>query len=87
MRELLCALLGLFQVAVLVRIILSWFPLNPSGIMARISSALRTVTDPVLEPVRRLLPRTGFIDLSPLIVLLAVALIRGLLLGCGGGLF
>jgi YggT family protein len=87
MRDLLCLALGLFQLAILIRIILSWFPLDPNGAMARVSGVLRTITDPVLEPVRRILPRTGFIDLSPLLVLIAISLVQSLVLRCGPGFF
>jgi uncharacterized protein YggT (Ycf19 family) len=39
------------------------------------------VTDPVLEPVRRVLPRMGMFDLSPIIVFLVLVLRCGVLVG------
>jgi YggT family protein len=51
-------------------IILSWFPQEPGGVGNRIFVALRRVTDPVLAPLRRVIPPIGgMIDLSPMIVL------------------
>jgi YggT family protein len=75
----LCVLLQLYVFVLLVRIVLSWFPLEPGGAMATVNGYLRSVTDPVLDPVRRLLPRTGMIDLSPLIVLIGIQVIQAVI--------
>lgn len=79
--ELVCILLQLFVIAVFVRIVLSWFSPQPGGAAAAIEGFLRTVTDPVLEPVRRIMPRTGMIDFSPLVVLLVVQLLQRAICG------
>ena len=44
--------------------------------MAAVEGFLRTFTDPVLEPVRRVMPRMGMFDLSPLVVLLGIQIIQ-----------
>ncbi len=49
---------------VLVQTIMSW--INP---MAPILSLLKILTEPLLEPIRRLLPNTTIVDFSPLILL------------------
>jgi YggT family protein len=83
MRSLLCQLVLLFEVALFGRVILSWFPLQGGGVMAKINRFLVRVTDPVLEPVRRVLPRMGMFDLSPIIVFLVLEIVvRGLILQC-----
>jgi YggT family protein len=46
------------------RIILSWFPVDPFSSPVRF---LNQVTDPILEPLRRLPLRIGMLDLSPLV--------------------
>lgn len=74
-----CTLLQLYVFVLLVRIVLSWFPLEPGGAMATVNGYLRAVTDPVLDPVRRLLPRTGMIDLSPLVVLIGIQVIQAVI--------
>lgn len=58
-------------VAIFLRAILSWFPLDPRAPYYRF---LIRVTEPLLEPVRRVLPRLGAIDLSPMVVLLLLFL-------------
>jgi YggT family protein len=83
LRELLCTLVTLLIVAIFGRIILSWFPLQPGGIAAKAYEILARITDPILDPVRRYLPRTGFLDLSPLVVTLVLQIVvRGLILRC-----
>ena len=59
---------------ILARVILSW--IDPGG-RGRLSAFVIQTTEPLLAPVRRLLPKTGMFDLSPLIVLLVLgALMR-----------
>jgi YggT family protein len=83
MRELLCQLVLYFEIILWIRVILSWFPISPGGVMARINGLLVTITEPLMAPVRRLLPRTGGFDLSPIIVFLVLEfIVRGLILGC-----
>ena len=80
---LLCQLVLLFEVALFARVILSWFPLQPGGVMAKVNRFLLRVTDPVLEPVRRVLPRMGMFDLSPILVFLVLEIVvRNLILQC-----
>lgn len=59
-----------YIVAIILVIVLSWFPLPRDGVGQRAFVFLRRITDPVLEPVRRLIPPVGgVLDLSPTIVL------------------
>jgi YggT family protein len=73
----LAQLLQLYVFAIFGRIILSWFPIEPGGAMATIFSVLYRITEPVLGPVRRILPPMGGFDISPIIVILALELIGG----------
>ena len=82
-----CLLLNLYLVALFARIILSWFPISPDSPMAPVFSFLYTVTEPVLGPIRRLLPPVGVggmgLDLSPIIVVFGAQLLVFPLIGCG----
>ena len=82
-----CILLNLYLVALFGRIILSWFPISPNTPMAQVFSFLYTITEPVLGPIRRLLPPVGVggmgLDLSPLIVSFGLTLLVFPALGCG----
>jgi YggT family protein len=77
--DLLCRIGQLYILAMIARIILSWFPVSPGGIMASIFSFLYSITEPVLGPVRRMLPPVGVggmgLDLSPIIVLLVLQIL------------
>jgi YggT family protein len=61
--------LYLLIVAIIVRSLLSWFPNGRSNQLAQL---LDRVTEPLLDPVRRILPRTGMIDFSAMIVIVAL---------------
>lgn len=60
--------LFLYLVCIWGRVILSWFPVTPGTAMSRVNDVLYRITEPVLGPIRRIMPRTGMFDLSPLIV-------------------
>jgi YggT family protein len=85
--SLVCPLLQLYLIALIGRIILSWFPIAPGGGMATIYSFLYTITEPVLGPVRRVIPPIGgggmAFDLSPIIVLIVIEVATGAI-GCRG---
>lgn len=74
--RLVCVALNLFTFAVLAVIVLSWFPLQPGGAMSSIWGVLRQITDPVLSPLRRLIPPIGgMLDLSPMIVIIVAQVV------------
>lgn len=59
--------LWLLILAVFLRSLLSWFPISQDNELSRL---LYRVTEPLLEPVRRMLPRTGMIDFSGMVVII-----------------
>ena len=65
-----------YTLVVLVSVICSWLRLSEDHPVIRFTSAL---TEPVLGPIRRVLPSTGGIDISPMVLLLALRLVRRLL--------
>ncbi len=85
--RLLCVLLTIYWVILFARIILSWIPPPMSGFGRTLYDLVHDLTDPVLQLVRGLLPpiRMGTVglDLSPIIVFIALAVIRRAI-GCGG---
>lgn len=75
MIELLCTLVQIFIYMIIVRVVLSWFPSTSGGVVAQISYFVGRFTEPVLDWVRRFMPRTGALDLSPLVVLLFLQIV------------
>ncbi len=67
-------IIGLYKLVLIVRIALSWIPHNPHN---PIISFLYKITEPVLEPVRRVIPSIGGIDISPIIVFIGLSFIKG----------
>ena len=76
---LLSGLAEAYLVLVFVRVILSWFPISPGTWQASIYNVVYSITEPVLGPIRRVMPGVGFggmgLDLSPIIVLLGLQII------------
>ncbi len=85
MLQIFCLVLDLFFIAMIGRIILSFFPIAPGSAFASIYSAVYAVTEPVLGPLRRVLPSVGMFDLSPIVVFIAINILQAVI-GCGGGL-
>jgi YggT family protein len=82
-RALLCQAVSLYILLVFLRVVLSWFPIDPRGPVGQIARLVVAATDPVLVPVRRYMPATGPLDLSPIVVWLFLQfVVQGLLLGC-----
>lgn len=78
----LCAIVTLFVLAVVARAVLSWFPIGRGSPLLAVSDALATVTEPVLSPVRRMLPSFGGFDLSPVVVIIVAQIAARALFGC-----
>jgi YggT family protein len=57
--------------AIVARSLLSWFPIDQSSPLVQL---LYRVTEPIIDPIRRVMPNTGMMDLSPMaaIVILIV---------------
>ena len=68
-------LIYLYSLCIFGRIILSWFPVSRGSPMESVYSALFTITEPVLGPVRRALPPLGGFDLSPIVVIFGLQLL------------
>lgn len=74
-----CAALQIYWLVVIARIILEWIPVSYDHPLAKVRSALRSVTEPILGPLRRAIPplRLGGValDLSPLILLFGLSIL------------
>jgi len=62
--------------AIVFRAILSWFSPRPTNILAVI---LYRVTEPILAPLRRIIPRAGMFDFTPLVAIILLQLVSRLL--------
>ncbi len=74
---LLLILLDLYAFVVVVRVVLSWVNFSSNNPVVRFTAAL---TEPVLAPLRRVVPAVGGFDLTPLLLLLLIQLAKRLVL-------
>lgn len=74
--ELVLLLLNLLSLALLGRAILSWF--DPGGRWP-ISQVLHTITEPLIAPIRQVVPAVGMIDLSFIVAILLLQVLQRLL--------
>jgi YggT family protein len=65
-------LLNAYSLVILLVVLASWLKLPPEHPLMRVTSAL---TEPVLAPIRRVLPSVGGLDFSPMVLLLGVRLL------------
>lgn len=83
-----CVLLTLYWFVLFARILSSWFPPPQTGLGRRAWELLHDLTEPVLRPLRNMLPpmRMGMVglDLSPIIVFIALGVLTRAL-GCSFG--
>lgn len=56
---------------ILARSLITWFPMSRSHPIVKL---LDQVTDPLIQPVRKILPSTGMIDFSGMVVIIVLYL-------------
>lgn len=60
------------QILIFIRVILSWLPMGQNPV----SEFVFRLTEPLLAPLRRVLPRFGMMDLSPMILLIIILVVQ-----------
>lgn len=70
-------LLNALSLAILARVLLSW--IDPLGNM-RVTQILHEMTEPVLGPIRRVMPTVGMIDFSPIVAMLLLQVLGTVLI-------
>jgi YggT family protein len=76
-----CAAITILIVLLFVRAVMSWFPLDPGSLPAQIYRVLISVTDWVVRPMRAIIPPAGMLDLSFLVTVLILFILRTALCG------
>ena len=69
--ELVRTLFELYSFVLLARVLISWLQIDPYNPIVQI---LYRLTEPLLAPIRRLLPQTGAIDFSPIVGFIVIRL-------------
>ena len=69
---------NILQIIIIVRVVLSWISHNPSNQFIQI---IYQVSEPILKPIREILPITGMgFDLSPIVAFFLLGLLKKILL-------
>ena len=63
-------------IALLARVILSWFNVDQSSPFYPIVNIAHQLTEPILAPIRQVLPKTRMFDFSPIVAFILISLIR-----------
>jgi YggT family protein len=73
--------LQLVELLILARVILSWVA-SPTS-RNPVVRLIRDATDPILAPIRAILPGTGAIDFSPMVAMFILYILQNLLVSAG----
>ncbi|MCZ7530876.1 MAG: YggT family protein [Acidimicrobiia bacterium] len=79
--KILCVLINLYLVVLVLRAVLSWFPVRPGTGMAAVSGVLRDMTEPLLRPLRSLIPPAGMFDLSFMVLFIGLLVVQSYVCG------
>ena len=75
--QILFYILQVFNLILLARVLLSWFPnVDRSNPLIQL---VYDITEPILRPIREMLPSSGMIDFSPLVVFLIIQVLLTIL--------
>jgi YggT family protein len=74
---LLVQLIDLYSMVVLAAVIMSWIRLSPGN---PVQQFVHVLTEPVLSAARRIIPPMGGLDVSPMLVLIVLQVIRSVLI-------
>ena len=72
-------LVTVLTVAIFARVVLSWLPIGNSN--HPVVAIIYQITEPILGPMRRIVPRMGVLDLTPMAAIIVLMLIRWLVSG------
>ena len=74
-------LLNLYSIVILARVLMSWVNIDPYSPLARV---IFDLTEPVLAPVRNMLPPAAGLDFSPIIVMVLLQILGQILISMLG---
>ena len=66
-------LIIVLEISIFLRAMLSWFPMDQGNPLVRI---LNDITEPILAPLRQVVPRFGMVDITPMVAFLVLFVIQ-----------
>lgn len=75
-------LVNVYETLIVIRCIMTWFPIRPGTLIGDIQAALATLVDPYLNLFRQFMPRMQGVglDFSPIVAILVLEAVMRLLL-------
>ena len=70
-------LFTVLTMAIFARVLLSWFPIRPDSPLILV---LDEITEPILRPLRSIVPRLGMLDITPIVALVLLQLLQNVLM-------
>ncbi len=74
----LCSFIQIYMIVLFARALMSWFPISPQSPFAIVQRILFDLTEPIMAPVRRIIPPAGMFDLSLLVISFGLILLRNI---------
>ena len=71
--------------AILARVIISWIPIGNDSPFMPVARMIYQITEPILAPIRSVLPNMGMLDLSPMIAIILMLVVRQIATAALGG--
>lgn len=65
--------------AIILRALLSFFPMRPGNPFLPLAVILHQITEPILAPLRKVIPSIGMFDISPMVALILIQVITSVL--------
>ncbi len=62
--------------AILIDALLSWFPISPNSPIVRL---LDDITEPILAPLRQVVPRLGMFDITPIVAMFLLEILQNII--------
>lgn len=84
LRMLLAQAIQIYIIIIIIRAVLSWVQINPTGQFFKIYLFIIQITEPVMRPVRDFLHKifpASPLDFSPIIVIVVLNMIKNVLIG------
>ena len=79
MASILANVITIYLVILAARAVLSWFPVRGGTFLSSVNTLLFELTEPVLRPVRRVIPPVGMFDVSFMVVFFVLFFLQSVL--------
>ena len=74
-------LLWVLIAGIFARVLLSWIPMGDGSQLSPLVAIVYQITEPILAPLRRIIPRIGIFDLTPTIAIIILFVILNVING------